>query len=84
MSLGGYAFLWLAILADVGAMLCVTFNGMSVLSWKIAENKGVAVAKAAAEEAAEAREATAVALRQRVRKTEGQEEPTNAELHGRV
>jgi hypothetical protein len=32
LAVTGYASLWLAILADVGAMLCVTFNGMTVLS----------------------------------------------------
>ena len=34
LSLSGYAYLWLAIVADVGSMLVVTFNGMSVLSWR--------------------------------------------------
>ena len=31
-SLAGYAYLWVAIVVDVGAMLMVTFNGMTVLS----------------------------------------------------
>ena len=34
LSLSGYAYLWLAIMADVGSMLVVTLNGMSVLSWR--------------------------------------------------
>ena len=31
LALFGYAWLWLAILSDVGAMLCVTLNSMSIL-----------------------------------------------------
>jgi Zn2+/Cd2+-exporting ATPase len=31
LALAGYAWLWLAILSDVGAMLCVTLNSMSIL-----------------------------------------------------
>ena len=55
-------------------MLCVTFNGMSVLSWKISDNKGMAAAKEVAEEAAKAREASAVALGQKGREGEQEED----------
>jgi cation transport ATPase len=31
LAFGGYAWLWLAILTDVGAMLIVTLNSMTIL-----------------------------------------------------
>ena len=33
LALAGYSTLWLAIITDVGTMLLVTFNGMTVISF---------------------------------------------------
>ena len=39
LSLAGYAYLSVAIVADVGAMLVVTLNGMTVLSFRKKANE---------------------------------------------
>jgi Zn2+/Cd2+-exporting ATPase len=43
LALAGYAWLWLAILSDVGAMLLVTVNSMSILGTPRAVSKAVAI-----------------------------------------
>ena len=40
LSLVGYAYLWIAIVVDVGAMLLVTLNGMTVLSVRAMKKEG--------------------------------------------
>jgi Cd2+/Zn2+-exporting ATPase len=43
LALAGYAWLWLAILSDVGAMLLVTVNAMTILGTPRAVSKAVAI-----------------------------------------
>jgi Cd2+/Zn2+-exporting ATPase len=43
LALAGYAWLWLAILSDVGAMLLVTVNSMTILGKPHTVSKAVAI-----------------------------------------